>query len=224
MKNKSLKITIILAVFFLLFVVNPVKAQTEFGVKGGVHFSGLKWNESGTIIDMENRTGFAAGVFLKRHNLLGPIGLQTELLYQLKGSDVFIRHHCTGSQSSYGGYYGGYGYEDIRTVPWYRRSEKYHYLSIPLLLTFSPFKFLDVYAGPEAGYLISPSKSTAFYADFYRFSAGITAGASVKISDDTKLDMRYSEDVTRVNNLKGSNIKNYGFTVSLQKSLFNSAK
>lgn len=224
MKNKNLTIRILISFFFLLLIVNTSNAQTEFGVKGGVLFSGINKKINSTVFDFEKRTGYAAGFFLKKANMLGPIGLQAELLYQLKGGDYYIMQHSTGTYGSSGGYYGGYGYFDKRSVPWLRRYEKYHYLSLPLLVTFSPLGFLDVYAGPEAGYMISHSKYSLLGNDFNNFSAGLTAGFAVKISDNTKLDMRYSEDFTPIVNMGDSDIKNYSFTVGLQKTLFRNQK
>lgn len=224
MKNKNLKISA-LSVFVLLFLVGNVSlAQTEMGIKGGVLFSGINKNYNGAVFDFEPRTGFAAGIFLKRNNLLGPIGLQTELLYQLKGGDYYIMNFGTGTYGSSGGYYGGYGYAGNGNISWLRRSEKYHYLSLPLLVTFSPLKFLDVYAGPEAGYMISNSLTSLSGDDLNNLSAGLTAGIIVKISDNTKLDLRYSEDFTRLHDFGDSDIKNYSFTIGLQKTLFRNQK
>lgn len=224
MKNKNLKISTLFAFVLLFLVVNTSLAQTEVGIKGGVLFSGINKNYNGAVFDFETRTGFAAGVFLKRNNLLGPIGLQTELLYQLKGGDYYMMYFGTGTYGSSGGYYGGYGYAGNGDIPWLRRSEKYHYLSMPLLVTFSPLKFLDIYAGPEAGYMISNSLISLSENNLNHLSAGLTAGIILKISDNTKLDLRYSEDFTRLHEFGDPDIKNYSFTIGLQKTLFGKQK
>jgi hypothetical protein len=151
MKNKNLKIKIFLIGCFVVFGLKSLQAQTEFGVKGGALYSGFGDNYQGITFDFERKSGFLLGVYFNQKNLLGPVGLQTELLYQLKGANTYILYH----DSENSGGYADFGYFDKSSAPWLRATEHYHYLSLPVLLTVTPVKFLDIYAGPELGYLLS---------------------------------------------------------------------
>lgn len=216
MKNKNLKIKIFLVGCFVAFGLESLQAQTEFGVKGGALYSGFRDDYQGMTFDFERKSGFLMGVYFNKKNLLGPVGLQTELLYQLKGANTYILYH--DSESSGG--YAGFGYFDKSSAPWLRDTENYHYLSVPVLLTVSPLKFLDIYAGPELGYLLSFSKNRRVTGDLNRFSAGLAAGLALKLSENTKLDFRYSSDFTTLYDMGSTNLKNQSFSFSVQQALF----
>ena len=216
MKNKNLKIKLILFLSVLIVSSETLHAQTEFGIKGGALYSGFRDNYQGMTFDFERKSGFLMGVYFKKHNLLGPVGLQTEFLYQLKGAETYILYH--GSENSGG--YSSVGYFDKSSVPWLRDTENYHYLSVPVLLSASPLKFLDIYAGPELGYLLSFSKNRQVTGDLNWFSAGLTTGLALKLSENTKLDFRYSSDFTTLYDMGSTNLKNQSFSFSVQQALF----
>ncbi len=114
MKQKHI-FTLALVVLMLPLFAPTLKAQSEFGVKGGTLYTGFNKTDVGSIFSFEKKNGFELGIFHKLNNLLGPIGLQTELLYQLKGTNLNIRHFCpTGSETNSSGYEyeygGGYGW------------------------------------------------------------------------------------------------------------------
>ena len=199
--------------------VNTLKAQSEFGIKGGVNTSGLNDKISSTVFDFQKRSGATFGVYYKKHDLAGPLGLQVELLYQQKGGNYFIQHF-ESTESGEGAYTGYYGYDNPYTGYWSRRSQRYHYVTLPVLLTVSPIKFLDIYAGGEMGYLLAKSGSPYTGWTTNRFAAGIAAGAALKIDKNTKLDIRYSRDLTRVADFGDTDIKNYGLAFTVQRSLF----
>ena len=208
MKNKNLKIKLILFFSVLIVSFETLHAQTEFGIKGGALYSGFQNNYQGITFDFERKSGFLMGVYFKKHNFLGPVGFQTELLYQLKGARTYILYH--GPENSGG--YSGFGYFDKSSAPWLRDTENYHYLSVPVLLSLSPLKFIDIYAGPELGYLLSFSKNRRVTGDLNRFSAGLTTGLVLKLSENTKLDFRYSADFTTLYDMGSTNLKVFGFT------------
>ena len=224
MKNQNLSLFSALPLFILLnFSGNALKAQSEFGIKGGVNYFGLNDKISSTVFDFQKRSGATFGVYYKKHDLAGPLGLQVELLYQQKGGHYFIQHFDT-SESEEGAYTGYYGYDNPYTGYWSRRSQRYHYVTLPVLLTVSPLKFLDIYAGGEMGYLFARSGSPYTGWTTNRFTTGIAAGTALKIDPHTKLDIRYSRDVTRVADFGDSDIKNYGWAFTVQRSLFSKQK
>lgn len=216
MKNKNLKIKLVLFFSVLIFTSETLHAQTEFGLKGGALYSGFRDNYQGMTFDFERKSGFLMGVYFKKQNLLGPVGLQTEFLYQLKGAETYILYH--GSENSGG--YSEIGYFNKSSAPWLRDTENYHYLSVPFLLSVSPLKFLDIYAGPELGYLLSFSKNKRVTGDLNRFSAGLATGLALKLSENTKLDFRYSSDFTTLYDMGSTNLKNQSFSFSVQQALF----
>jgi hypothetical protein len=216
MKNKNLKIKIFLMGCCAIFGFESLRAQTEFGVKGGALYSGFRDDYPGMTFDFERKSGFLMGVYFKKHNLLGPVGLQTEFLYQLKGANTYILYH---DDENSGGY-PGFGYFDKSSAPWLRDTENYHYLSVPVLLTFSPLKFLNIYAGPELGYLLSFSKNRRVTGDLNRFSAGLATGLALKLGENTKLDFRFSSDFTTVYDMGSTNLKNQTYSFSVQQALF----
>ncbi len=221
MKNKLPKLSFLLPFLFVLFSFTPAHSQTEFGIKGGILFSNVNAINNNSNVDFANKNGVTFGAFYKR-NLLGSLGIQTELLYQLKGANSFIEKYVFYDPNNY----SNEEYNQLINAPksYYKNKEILHYFSLPVLLTFKTTNFLDLYGGPELGYLFSRKSNWEKTGNLNRFSAGIAIGAALKISDKTKLDFRYSTDLTRFDTLDKNSaidLKNYGFSVTLQKTLFN---
>lgn len=222
MKNQNPQA--ILMLIFILFgfiSTQSVKAQSEFGVKGGILFSNIDRGGLNSNLSFKRQEGLSAGVFYKKNNLLGPIGFQSEFLYQLKGAEVFMKVVDPGS----------YGYDSNinQLAPaYYHSQEKLHYFSMPLLLTVKTTKFLDFYAGPELNYLFKMNSDRVQTDHLNRFSLGIATGIDLKLGDNTHLDFRYTYDLTPYDNM-GENqypakLKNYGFAVSVKQTLFRKHK
>lgn len=204
--------------FLFLIAVIPVKtlkAQSEFGVKGGILFSNIKAVDNNSNIEFEKKDGLSVGAFYKKRNLFGPVGFQTELLYQMKGANVFMEKYEIlpdngGSRIEMSGAY-------------YRDKEQLHYFTLPLLLTVRTTKFLDLYGGPELGYLFSFKNDRQESGNLNRFSAGVALGATLKLCENTHLDFRYSTDFTRFDTLgkiSSIDLKNNGFAITIQQTLF----
>ena len=219
MKNKNYVILVALT-FCLSLYSTYLKAQTEVGVKGGILFSDIKAADNNSNVEIEKRDGIAIGAFYKKGNILGPVGFQTELLYQLKGANYFIeKSDISGSE---------YPDEYISTLidaskSYYRSSEKLHYLTVPLMLEVNTINFLDIYAGPELSYLVSQKTDRQPTDELSRFSAGVVMGATLRLCENTSLDFRYSTDFTAFDKLgKGSStdLKNEGFTITIQYTIF----
>ena len=86
MKNNLPKLAFLLPFLFILFSFHQAQSQTEFGLKGGILFSNIDALKNNSNVDFENKNGLTFGVFYKK-NLFGPVSIQTELLYQLKGAN-----------------------------------------------------------------------------------------------------------------------------------------
>ena len=229
------------AVIAFLFLIVPAKftsAQTEFGLKGGALYSTYRTNYSGITLDFETQSGFLFGVYARKENLLGPIGLQAEFLYQRKGAVEKANGYANYGYAPYGyGGYGGYGYSPYGygygQYPNYsynyssggyvnlvKNNKHLHYFSLPVLFTYSPMKYIDVYCGPEFGYMFAESGNRIVLGQYNRFSAGIDAGFMLKLGENTKLDFRYATDFTKVADMGSVNPKNQSFSVSVQQTLF----
>ena len=209
--------SITLAVLCLSFVSIDSKAQTkaEFGLKGGILFSNIHANDNNSNFEFEKKDGLTLGLFYKKSDLLGPLGFQTELLYQMKGANIFMEHYEILPDE-------GQGSQIEKTGAYYRNKEQLHYLTLPLLLTVRTAKFLDFYAGPELGYLLSHKSIRQETGEMNRFSAGVALGATLKLCEKTHLDFRFSTDLTSYDkSFKNSStdLKNYGFGITIQQTL-----
>lgn len=221
MKSITLTFLFLSVLFCGVFSSGRLYAQNEIGITGGLNFNKFRSGNNNSNVSFEKRDGFTLGAFYRKNNLLGPVGFQTELLYQLKGSNYFIEVVNTESSGAYGN--PDFFSPGINPKSYYRDHENLHYLTIPLLLTFKTTKFLDFYTGPELGYLVDFKSNREKSGEMNRISAGAVFGASVKLCDQLDLDFRYSTDLTSFDKLsKGSTIdlKNQGFSVSLRKTLF----
>jgi hypothetical protein len=220
MKNNLPKLAFLLPFLFILFSFHQVQSQTEFGLKGGILFSNIDALKNNSNVDFENKNGLTFGVFYKK-NLFGPVSIQTELLYQLKGANYFIEKYVYYNPADY----SAEEYSQLLNAPksYYKDKEHLHYFSLPVLFQLKTTKFLDLYAGPELGYLFSRKSNWEETGNLNRFSTGFAGGATLKLSDKTKMDFRYSRDLTKFDTLdKNSSIdlKNHGFSVTLQQTLF----
>lgn len=220
MKNRNLTTAgLLLTVLFIISNIS-VKAQSEFGVKGGFLKSGINDKIESSMFDFGMRSGEVLGLYYKKENILGPIGIQFEFLYQAKGGTYNIQH--LSSETDENGFYYStdYGYQNPNQGYWLKKPQRYHYFSVPVLFTFSPLKVLDIYAGPEFNYMFA--NSSAEYTEWTpnRFAIGYSAGAALKIDTFTKLDIRYSRDITPVADFGDTDIKNYSWAFTVQRAIF----
>jgi opacity protein-like surface antigen len=111
-------------------------------------------------------------------------------------------------------------------VTWDRHQERYHYFSLPILLTFQPAKFLDIYSGVELGYMFAKTNiyssklNHLMLGEPNRFSANWIAGAKVRLGDKTKLDFRYSGNLIPLYEMPNTDIKDHSFSISIEQSLW----
>lgn len=225
-----------IAFLFLVIILSPnsLKAQSELGVKGGVLYSGLKLSEETSMFDFQNSSGFSLGAFYTKNNLIGPIGLQMELLYQMKGANIYIQQPSIPTPGNgetqivnwFEYYRRGSFLGTMSPVSWDRHQERYHYFSLPILFTFQPAKFLDVYSGVELGYMFvktniySSKLNHLILGEPNRFSASWIAGAKVRLGDKTKLDFRYSGNLVPLYEIRNTDIKDHSFSISIEQSLW----
>lgn len=215
MKNYY-SIALVAACLLNVSIISNAQPKTQFGVKGGILFSNINALDNNSNLEFEKKDGITLGVFYKKNDLFGPLGFQTELLYQMKGANIFMEHYEILPDE-------GQGSQIEMTGAYFRDKEKLHYVTLPLLLTARTAKFLDLYAGPEFGYLLPHKSIRQETGEMNRFSAGVALGATLKICERTHLDFRFSSDFTSFDkSFKNSStdLKNYGFGITIQQSLF----
>ena len=213
---------------FLALGLIPTKhtiSQTEYGVKGGPLFTSLRNDLESSSITIDTKIGVSAGVFYRINNLIGPLNLQAEFLYQLKGAKTYIFYNPYSSGYGYGYNpypYGGYGYNSYNgsAMPWFKGDENFHYFNLPVLASVTLYKLIDVYAGPEIGYKFITSGKNSYILAEKNFAAGISAGIAVNLGQNTKLDLRYSTDFTNLTDMTSTKIKNQAFGFIVQQTLF----
>ena len=226
------------AIAFLFLVVifstKSLNAQSEFGVKGGALYTGLKFSNESSMYDFQNSSGFSLGAFYRKNNLVGPIGLKVELIYQMKGANIYMQRPSIPTLGNdeteivqwYEYYRRGSFLGTTSPVSWDRHQERYHYFSLPILLTFQPAKFLDVYSGFELGYMFaktnvySSKQNHLILGEPNRFSASWVAGTAFKLSENTRLDFRYSSNINTLYKMFNSDIKDHSFSISIEQSLW----
>ena len=130
MRSKSLAI-----LFFALIVTTASFAQGFFhaGLKGGVNM----FKVDGSSFSEEFRYGYNAGLFAEI-NFSKKVGVQPELLWNQSQTRTTTRFH-----NMYNG-----GFSELRNV-------KLNYLSIPVLLNYSPSRLITLQAGPQFGILLN---------------------------------------------------------------------
>jgi hypothetical protein len=217
MKAKIQSILII-ALPLLFYYPNESMAQSETGIKGGINYSTIIAPNNNSNVEIERRDGIVLGGFYKKNNVLGPIGFQTELLYEQKGANYFIENIDLSQYPV-----EAFITPDNSPKSYFRSNEKLHYLTLPLLLNVNATNFLDIYAGPELSYLLSQKTNREETDELNQFSAGVVMGATLRLCENTKLDFRYSSDFTSFDKLgKNSDVdmRNRSFTITIQQTIF----
>jgi opacity protein-like surface antigen len=208
--------------FTAAYPLKSLKAQSEFGVKGGINYFNII-ESSGALSNFDYlwKDGLTTGIFYNTGKLWGPLGFQTELLYQMKGADGEMQNLTYG----YTPYGEGFTISITQSPGSTHTSERLHYLNLPVLATISTAKFLDFYIGPELGYLVGMNTKRMETDNLTRFSFGASVGAKLKLCTSTSLDFRYSYDFTNYDDQGSagysSKLKNHGFAITIQQTLFN---
>ena len=229
-------LTFILAILTLQIFGQTLIVRSESGVKGGALYTGLKNNNDSIMSVYETKNGFTIGGFYRINQFLGPLNFQAEILYQLKGK---AQHYKYGYGSGYGygypyGYnsYGGYGYpsysynyaSNYASEAKSRNTENYHYITIPLLVSATVFNFVDIYVGPEFGYMFAEPNNQNSTAGINKLSIGMATGIGLQLGENTKVDFRYSTDFTQLYNIEQYHAKNQSFAFTVQQTLFRRLK
>lgn len=168
---------------FLTFVVAVLAtasvAHAQFGIIGGLNFSGANHDASTLIKEAKNVTLYHAGVAFKMDLPLGFV-LQPELTYQVKGVKV-------ESVSSVNDFNFKNGYIELGAgVQWG-----------PDLLIARPF----VLAEPFIGYLVNPDKEITGVKDVTsKLEYGIGLGGGVELFNHVQLSVQWFKNLGKLVN------------------------
>ncbi|MBR5856299.1 MAG: PorT family protein [Bacteroidales bacterium] len=196
------KTLIVLCILFMCTF--QLKAQSGFGIKGGLSYNSMSDIELSNLYgSLKRKTGFHAGILYKVKLPVG-LALQPELIYIQKGSSIEI--HPDGILSKEADF-------------------KMHYVQLPVnlqwgldLVLFRPF----IMVSPYIGYAIA--KGDEFqnieWKDLNRFEYGIGLGAGMDVWR-FQVTGRYCWDLGKIGDFEWAGIdtfkggKNKGFELSL---------
>lgn len=170
----------ILPLIFILCIsaTNTFAQGFKFGIKGGTDINKL----SGKSFRDEFSFGYHLGAFAEI-GLGARFGIQPEFLFSQITAD-------TSSQFS-----EVYQFNNVNEI-------KLSYLKIPLLLNYSPNKFLTLQAGPQYGILIDQSKNLLKNGRdaFSRGDFSMLAGIQLNITK-IRLYGRYGVGLSNINDI-----------------------
>ena len=200
-----LKLTImkkISIILFGVFVALGANAQNfSFGVKGGINLATISGESANEIY--ENRTGYHGGLFanLKFNNM----GISPEVMLTSQGTKL-----------------------DIAGIVF---TDKMDYFTVPILIKFYPVKYVNIYAGPQFGILISQKRvdsgGNSLTLDRYKNGdLSVAMGVGLELPFGINLGARYNLGVTDVNDnaLINSELQNQVYQFSIGFRLIDSGK
>jgi hypothetical protein len=223
MKHKyQLSLLVFTFTFLTIAYIEPAWAQDELGIKGGILFSNIVVPENNSNVEIEKRDGVLVGLFYAKENLIGKLGLQTELLYQQKGAKYFIEKFESPEFETF----EDYTLKLNAPESYYHDEEVLHYISVPVFVKFPASDIIEFYVGPEFGYLVSSNTNREETSELNHISTAGTAGAIINFCKHSSIDLRYSRDLSSFDKFSAPSLdmKNHGFSITLQQTIFNKQK
>jgi hypothetical protein len=180
----------------LIFMSHLLSAQDGFGVKAGLNLASINIDNAEATYD--SRTGYHLGVFARAKS--DKIGFQPELLlFTQRGK---VTHTGIGTAT-----------------------ERFTYLSIPLMLKFYPVGGLNIQMGPQFGILLDGERKvddvfgtrTYDIKDSYKETdVSLSLGAGYDFPFGLGMDFRYNIGLQDINDAAdGDKAKSRVFIVSL---------
>lgn len=165
------------------------------GLKGGVNM----YKIDGKSFSDEFQYGYNAGVFAEI-NFSKKVGIQPELLWN---------QSQTRTTTRFNDMYDG-GFSELKEV-------KLNYLSVPVLLNYSPSRLLTFQAGPQFGILIDKNEKLLENGRqaFKSGDLSLLGGVQLNIGS-AKLGGRYAVGLTNINDIDNQDQwRNQGFQLYL---------
>ena len=195
----------LLVLLCTIFCVTNVSAQFRYGAMLGVNLTDLKLSQN--LFDVDPAVGFKAGVATE---VMFPgigFGLNSGLMYEMRGAKLHLgQKEVWGSQ--------GYGTEHSYL----------HYLTLPVNLRFKWTRMNGledyvapyVFGGPEFSLMVGHSHVKAL--DYARGDVGLIAGFGVELFKNWQVQGSYTWGVTyaeRTRLLDDFSAKNRSWNVSV---------
>ncbi len=197
-RTRATSRSILISLTLTLITVMNVQAQGfHLGVKAGANM----FKVDGQSFDQSFQFGYNAGAFAEL-NFTKQWGIQPELMFNQT-------NYRTGDH--FNSIFPG-GPDDLKG--------KLNYLSIPILLSFRPVKFISLQAGPQFGILMSGDQNIVSNGQnaFKKGDFSLVGGAQLNLAG-FKLGARYVIGLTNVNDIPNGTStnpetwKNQGFQV-----------
>lgn len=156
---------IIIAIAVIVFSTVGAKAQTSFGLKGGMTSSNLKFSGSGVNLSLTSKIGFYAGAFAEV-SVSENFAVQPEVLYALLGAKL----NSDGDKYKI----------DLS------------YVNIPILAKYKKDGF-SAFVGPQIGILVSAKDSdgSSTKNDYNSTDFSAIIGAGYTLMSGFGFDARY---------------------------------
>jgi len=191
--------------FFLLLLATSLTTLSfaqgfHMGIKGGANVDKI----AGKSFEEEFRHGYNLGAFAEI-NFNKKWGIQPEVLWNQTN---------TRTSSNFNDIYP-HGISDVQNV-------KLNYLSVPILLTYRPFKALSLQAGPQVGILMDQGKSLLENGRdaFKKGDFAMVGGAQLNIAA-FKIGARYQVGLNNINDIDNQDKwKSQGFQAYVGFRLF----
>ena len=180
----------ILAIAFIIFSMAGARAQTSFGLKGGITSSNLKGYEGGMSISLTSKIGFYAGAFAEV-GVSENFAIQPEVLYSVLGAKL-----------------------NLDSVHY---KEDVNYMNIPVLAKYKNGGF-SIQAGPQIGLLISAKDSNgkSIKDEYNTTDFSVIVGAGYTLFNGLGADARYQIGLGNVARNSGStSVKSNAFYIGL---------
>ncbi len=175
------RLTFLLAVTLTVFNILVAEGQSKYyrkqqqksgyGIKAGINYAGQSTTNKAAEFNTSGILGINAGGFFNFF-FLRSVAVQTELLVSGKGSHW--RDHYDEAK-------------DIVT-----------YIDLPVLIRYQPIDFLNVHAGPQAGFRLGAKQKdmkTGIESDikdyYHTFDFGLVFGAEADLPYNLNITLRY---------------------------------
>ncbi|MEO9484218.1 MAG: porin family protein [Ekhidna sp.] len=165
---------------FILMLVSFCAAGQRMGLKAGVNLGKQKIISQGVTINSESSVLYMGGFFIS-DKISDELSLGGELVYSVDGG----KYNFTGL-----------GFGGVIT-------QRYHYLSIPVLLKYHASEYFNINAGLQAGYLFKAEEESLgttgdFTSDARKINVSVVFGAEANLRA-FDLGFRYILGLSNIN-------------------------
>lgn len=204
-----------------VFTITTAQAQTKIGFRAGISSASWKGDAASSLddlvsitkgyVDTKGRTGFHAGGYvnipLSKSVSLEPGVSYSQKGYALRGDIEIEKLDFLGANANL-------------TV-------QSHYIDLPVLLTVSPVKGLELFAGPQLSYLVKNNmninagvfgisvvnRNMDITDQFNSIDAGVVGGIGYKLDNGFSIRASYDHGLSRLD--KNQNFKSYNRVIKV---------